>query len=80
MTRLSILIVVLLAGPASAQTQQRFYDARGNSVGTAVQTSPSSQRFHDASGRSTGTATTDSRGTTTFYDARGNVIGRGGRK
>jgi hypothetical protein len=59
-----------------AEPQTRFYDARGNSTGTAVPQGQGSVRYYDAQGRSLGTSTTNSTGTTTFYGPRGNVTGR----
>jgi YD repeat-containing protein len=69
-------LALLLIGEAQAQTQQRFYDARGRSTGTATTDSQGTTTFRDAHGRSTGTATTDSQGTTTFRDSSGRVTGR----
>jgi hypothetical protein len=59
----------------SAEPQTRFYDARGNSVGTAVPQGQGSVRYYDSRGHSLGTSTTNSTGTTTFYGPRGNVTG-----
>jgi hypothetical protein len=76
----TMLIAALLVLATSAHAQQtRFYDSRGNSLGTAT-TSPSGQTtFRDSRGNTTGTATTNSSGTTTFYDRRGNAVGRSSR-
>jgi YD repeat-containing protein len=54
--------------------QVRFYDARGNSLGTAVPYGNGSARYYDARGRSLGTSTT-SGGTTRFYNAGGRSLG-----
>jgi hypothetical protein len=71
-------VLALVTMPAQAQ-QTRFYDARGNSIGTAT-TSPSGQTtFRDSRGSTKGTSSTNSSGTTTFYDRRGNVVGRSSR-
>jgi YD repeat-containing protein len=66
---------LLIATAAHAEPQTRFYDARGNSVGTAVPQGEGTVRYYDAQGRSLGTSTTNSTGTTTFYGPRGNVTG-----
>jgi hypothetical protein len=76
-----LALTVPAVAPAFAQ-QVRYYDSRGNSLGT-VTTSPSGQTtFRDSRGNTIGTATRDSQGTTTFRDNRGNVTGRasGGRR
>jgi hypothetical protein len=59
-----------------AEPQTRFYDARGNSIGTATPQSDGSVRYRDAGGNSIGTSTTAPGGTTTFYGPGGNVTGR----
>jgi hypothetical protein len=68
-------LAVIIATAAVAESQTRLYDARGNSVGTAVPQGQGSVRYYDAQGKSLGTSTTTSTGTTTFHDARGNVTG-----
>ena len=67
--------VALLALPAQAGEQTRFYGPDGRSAGTAAPYGTGSTRFYDSAGRSVGTSTTTG-GTTTFYDSRGHVIGR----
>ena len=67
--------LALLALPAQAGEQTRFYGPDRRSVGTAVPYGNGSTRFYDSSGRSVGTSTTAG-GTTTFYDSRGHVTGR----
>jgi YD repeat-containing protein len=67
------LLLLGLVNPAHAE-QVRFYDARGNSLGTAVPYGNGSTRYYDARGRSLGTSTT-SGGTTRFYDAGGRSLG-----
>jgi YD repeat-containing protein len=57
-----------------AQQQTRFYDARGNSLGTAVPLGQGTVRYYDARGNSLGTSTTTGN-TTTFYGPRGNRTG-----
>jgi YD repeat-containing protein len=76
MIRAILAIAVIVAAPALAEPQTRFYDPRGNSVGTAAPQGQGSVRYFDQRGNSVGTSTTNSSGTTTFYDARGNVTGR----
>jgi YD repeat-containing protein len=71
-TGIGLLLLGLLS-PAHAG-QVRFYDARGNSFGTAVPYGNGSTRYYDARGRSLGTSTT-SGGTTRFYDAGGRSLG-----
>jgi YD repeat-containing protein len=71
------MIVVKMITNASAEPQTRFYDARGNSIGTAVPQGEGSTRYYDAGGRSLGTSTTmPGGGTRTFYGPSGNVTGR----
>jgi hypothetical protein len=76
----ALMIISKMIANASAEPQTRFYDARGNSIGTAVPQGEGSTRYYDAGGRSLGTSTT-THGTTTFYSSGGNVTGRasGGR-
>jgi hypothetical protein len=59
-----------------AEPQTRFYDARGNSIGTATPQGDGSIRYRDAGGNSTGTSTTTPGGTTTFYGPGGSVTGK----
>jgi hypothetical protein len=66
-------------GPAFAQ-QTRYYDNRGNSLGTSSISSSGQTRYYDSRGNSLGTSSTNSSGTTTFYDSRGNVTGRASRR
>jgi hypothetical protein len=57
---LAIAIVVLLnahAPAAEQQPQRRFYDSRGNSVGTASTDSQGTTTFRDARGNVTGKST-----------------------
>jgi YD repeat-containing protein len=75
MNKLAALALLMLALPAQAEEQTRFYAPSGQSAGTAARDSSGSIRFRDAQGRSIGTSTTVG-GTTTFYDARGRVVGR----
>jgi hypothetical protein len=71
-----LALLLVLAGPAGAQQQQRIYGPDGKSLGTVTRDSQGSARFYEARGKSLGTSSTDSAGTTTFYDSRGRVIGR----
>jgi hypothetical protein len=71
--------LVLAAAPAMAQ-QTRYYDARGNSLGTSSTNSGGQTRYYGSRGNSLGTSSTNSNGTTTFYDSRGNVTGRASRR
>ena len=65
--------LALLALPAQAGEQTRFYGSDGRSAGTAVPYGAGSTRFYDSTGRSVGTSTTTG-GTTTFYDSRGQAV------
>jgi uncharacterized protein YdeI (BOF family) len=67
--------LVLVTAPAFAQ-QTRYYDSRGNSLGTSSTSSGGQTRYYDSRGNSLGTSSTNSSGTTTFYDSRGNVTGQ----
>jgi len=75
MRRFAALALALLALPAHAGEQTRFYAPDGRSLGTAVPLGDGSTRYYDARGRSTGTSTR-SGDVTTIYDSRGRVIGR----
>jgi hypothetical protein len=55
-----------------AEPQTRFYDARGNSMGTSVPQSDGSTRYYDSRGNSLGTSTTTPGGTT-YYSPLGTV-------
>ena len=68
--------LVMLALPAHAGEQVRFYAPDGRSIGTAAPLAGGSTRYFDSAGRSTGTSSTTAGGFTTFYDSRGHVIGR----
>jgi hypothetical protein len=73
--KLAITIALaLLATAALAQDQHRFYDARGNSTGTAA-TTGNVTTFRDAGGRTTGTATRLPDGRIEFRDTRGRLSG-----
>jgi YD repeat-containing protein len=67
--------LVMLALPAHAGEQIRFYAPDGRSLGAAVPLSSGSTRYYDARGRSMGTSTR-SGDVTTIYDPRGRVVGR----
>jgi YD repeat-containing protein len=67
--------LVMLALPAHAGEQVRFYAPDGRSIGTAVPLGGGSTRYYDARGRSTGTSTR-SGNVMTIYDSRGRVVGR----
>jgi hypothetical protein len=60
-----------------AEPQTRFYDARGNSIGTAAPQGDGSVRYYDSRGSSLGTSTTAPGGTTTFYGPGGSITGKG---
>jgi hypothetical protein len=79
MTLLTAAMLVLASAAAFAQ-QTRYYDARGNSLGTGSTSSSGQTRYYDSRGNSLGTSSTNSSGTTTFYDSRGNVTGRAYRR
>ena len=75
MPKLLIAVALMLVtAPAFAQ-QTRYYDSRGNSIGTAVPQGQGSVRYYDSRGNSLGTSTTNGTGKTTFYGPRGNVTG-----
>jgi hypothetical protein len=69
-----VVLSMLLATAAQAQTQQRIYDSKGNSQGTIATTPQGTATFRDSKGNTTGTATTTN-DTTVFRDNRGNVLG-----
>jgi hypothetical protein len=58
-----------------AEEQTRFYDARGNSVGTSVPQNDGSTRYYDNRGNSLGTSTATPGGTT-YYSPLGTVTGK----
>jgi hypothetical protein len=70
-----VAAMALLVLQARSEPQTRFYDARGNSLGTIVPQSDGSVRYYDARGNSLGTSTTTG-GTTTYYSPLGNVTGK----
>jgi YD repeat-containing protein len=51
---ITIIAVFITATAARAEPQTRRYDARGNSIGTAVPQGQGSTRYYDAQGRSLG--------------------------
>ena len=71
--------LVLVTAPAFAQ-QTRYYDARGNSLGTSSTSSSGQTRYYDSRGNSLGTSSTNSSGPTAFYNARGNIVGKASRR
>jgi hypothetical protein len=83
MTRLLIAAVMIAATTAAhagaAGEQSRFYDSRGNSVGSATTDSQGTTTFRDSRGSTTGTATFSPGSGTVFRDSRGNVTGRSSR-
>jgi hypothetical protein len=50
-----LAIAIIAATPAHAEPQTRLYDARGNSIGTAVPQGEGSIRYYDSRGNSLGT-------------------------
>ena len=70
-----IVLLTLLALPASAQDARTFHDAAGRVTGSARTDANGVTKFYDAMGRTTGTARTNSNGTTMFHDAGGRVTG-----
>jgi hypothetical protein len=66
----------LLSTLALAGEQNRLYDSRGNSIGTAA-TNGNVTTFRDARGNTTGTATRLPDGRTNFRDVRGRLTGTG---
>jgi hypothetical protein len=75
MSKLAALALLMLALPAQAEEQTRFFAPNGRSAGTVAPYGTGSTRFYDPGGKSIGTSTTVG-GTATFYDSRGNVVGR----
>jgi hypothetical protein len=78
-TIIIIAALCAIALPAFAGEQMRFYDSRGNSVGTATRDSQGTTTFRDSRGNTTGTATFSPGSDTVFRDSRGNVVGRSNR-
>lgn len=72
---LALAWLVVAIAFATAEPQTRFYDSRGNSIGTAAPQSDGTVRYYDSRGNNTGTSTTTG-GTTTFYGPGGNVTGK----
>jgi hypothetical protein len=72
---IAVAAMALLVLHARSEPQTRFYDARGNSLGTAVPQSDGSVRYYDKGGSSLGTSTTRGN-TTTFYGPGGCVTGK----
>lgn len=52
----TILILILLMSPATAQ-QKQFYDAAGRNAGRAVTDTQGTTTFYDAAGRKAGSVT-----------------------
>ena len=75
----TIAALALVTSSAIAGEQTRFYDARGNSIGTATRDSQGTTTFRDSRGSTTGTASTSVGQGTVFRDNRGNVTGRSSR-
>jgi hypothetical protein len=73
---IAVAAMALLVLHARSEPQTRFYDARGNSLGTSVPQGDGSMRYYDKGGSSIGTSTTTPGGTTTFYGPGGNVTGK----
>jgi hypothetical protein len=73
---LCLAAMIVLASAAAFAQQTRYYDNRGNSLGTSSTSSGGQTRYYDSRGNSLGTSSTNSSGTTTFYDSRGNVTGQ----
>jgi hypothetical protein len=72
---IAVAAMALLVLHARSEPQTRFYDARGNSLGTGVPQGDGSVRYYDSRGNSMGTSTTRG-GTTTFYGPGGSVTGK----
>jgi hypothetical protein len=72
---MAMAVLALLVLHAKSEPQTRFYDARGNSLGTGVPQSDGSVRYYDSRGSSLGTSTTRG-GSTTFYGPLGTVTGK----
>ncbi len=74
-----IVVALVISNAAHAGEQTRFYDNRGNSIGTATRDSQGTTTFRDSRGNTAGTASTSAGQGTVFRDSRGNVTGRSGR-
>jgi hypothetical protein len=72
---IAVAAMALLVLHARSEPQTRFYDARGNSLGTGVPQGDGSVRYYDSRGNSMGTSTTRGN-TTTFYGPDGSVTGK----
>jgi hypothetical protein len=72
---MAMAVLALLVLHAKSEPQTRFYDARGNSLGTGVPQSDGSVRYYDSRGNSMGTSTIRGN-TTTFYGPGGSVTGK----
>jgi hypothetical protein len=71
----TIFVLAFAVLQARSEPQTRFYDAKGNSIGTAAPQSGGSVRYYDSRGSSLGTSTTHGN-TTTFYGAGGSITGK----
>jgi hypothetical protein len=72
---MAMAVLALFVLHAKSEPQTRFYDARGNSLGTGVPQSDGSARYYDSRGNSMGTSPTRG-GRTTFYGPGGSVTGK----
>jgi hypothetical protein len=70
---------IMFAGISiAAHADQRFYDSRGNHVGSVSRDSAGNSRYYDSRGRSAGTSSPTSSGRN-YYDSRGSKIGSSSR-
>jgi hypothetical protein len=78
--RLTTLMIIgaamFVPSSAKAGEQTRFYDSKGNSIGTATPQGEGTIKYRDAGGRTLGTSTTTPGGVTTFYGSDGSVTGK----
>ena len=70
-----ILLVVLIAQPATAGEMRTYQDPMGRNTGRSVSDGHGNVTFYDAMGRQTSRAVTQGN-TTTVYDPSGRQIGR----
>jgi YD repeat-containing protein len=73
MIKLIVLAMVAVLTAAAAQDSSKFYDKRGNSIGSAT-TTGNTTTFYDARGNKVGTATISPSGVTTFRDQDGRTM------
>ena len=68
-----LMVAVTRADPLNIP-DQKFYDSRGNHVGTTSRDSAGNERYYDGRGNVTGTSS-PIYGGRNYYDPRGNHVG-----